>query len=435
MFRGSWVYESAPPYDSSTCPFLDPEFDCQRYGRPDKSYLKYRWKPDACELPRFNGLDLLRRWKGKKIMFVGDSISVNQWQSLVCMLHAAVPDAKTTYKKNDTLSTITFTVPSSSPLCSFFFSLGLPSPLFSKFAKCPNIFYFAFSLDLTSPELMQGGLMAEHCDDKPFGSNRSTAHQTRSSVLYPRRMERRNPTEDYGVSVIRYQSTYLVDIVEERIGRVLRLDSIQSGAAWLGVDVLVFNTWHWWTHKGRSQPCETCPAHRSPRALLASPLPSPYMTRSNFVAQMGLCARWRPSSQGHGSVGGLQQGADYVGQMGGCQHQSCRNQSLLPRDLPHPLQVAEQNGDTNAKNCYGQTQPVSGSTYPGGPVPAQGVVTSVLGAMSKPVHLLDITLLSQLRRDAHPSAYSGDHPGMDCSHWCLAGLPDTWNQILYAALL
>ncbi|URE16306.1 hypothetical protein MUK42_36612 [Musa troglodytarum] len=149
MFRGSWVYdESDPLYDSSTCPFLDPEFDCQRYGRPDKSYLKYRWKPDACELPRFNGLDLLRRWKGKKIMFVGDSISVNQWQSLVCMLHAA----------------------------------------------------------------------------------------------------------DYGVSVIRYQSTYLVDIVEERIGRVLRLDSIQSGAAWLGVDVLVFNTWHWWTHKGRSQP-------------------------------------------------------------------------------------------------------------------------------------------------------------------------------------
>ncbi|URE21892.1 hypothetical protein MUK42_12192 [Musa troglodytarum] len=222
MFRGSWVYdESDPLYDSSTCPFLDPEFDCQRYGRPDKSYLKYRWKPDACELPRFNGLDLLRRWKGKKIMFVGDSISVNQWQSLVCMLHAAVPDAKTTYKKNDTLSTITFT--------------------------------------------------------------------------------------DYGVSVIRYQSTYLVDIVEERIGRVLRLDSIQSGAAWLGVDVLVFNTWHWWTHKGEAN-------------------------------RMGLCARWRPSSQGHGSVGGLQQGADYVGQMGGCQHQSCRNQSLLPRDLPHPLQ-------------------------------------------------------------------------------------------------
>ena len=142
------------------------------------------------------------------------------------------------------------------------------------------------------------------------------------------------------MSVMLYHSTYLVDIVEEPIGRVLRLDSIQSGAAWLGIDMLVFNTWHWWSHNGKKQPCETCPAHRSPKALLASRILSPCMTRSNFVAQMGLCARRRPSSEGHGSVGGLQQGADYVGQMGGCQHQSCRNQSLLPRDLPHPLQVA-----------------------------------------------------------------------------------------------
>ncbi|URE16068.1 hypothetical protein MUK42_13115 [Musa troglodytarum] len=247
MFRGSWVYdESDPLYDSSTCPFLDPEFDCQRYGRPDKSYLKYRWKPDACELPRFNGLDLLRRWKGKKIMFVGDSISVNQWQSLVCMLHAAVPDAKTTYKKNDTLSTITFT--------------------------------------------------------------------------------------DYGVSVIRYQSTYLVDIVEERIGRVLRLDSIQSGAAWLGVDVLVFNTWHWWTHKGRSQPWDYVrdgdQVHKDMDRLVA------------FNKGLTTWAKWVDANINPAAT------------------------KVFFKGSPHPLQ--EQNGDTNAKNCYGQTQPVSGSTYPGG---------------------------------------------------------------------
>ncbi|THU59532.1 hypothetical protein C4D60_Mb07t03090 [Musa balbisiana] len=71
-----------------------------------------------------------------------------------------------------------------------------------------------------------------------------------------------------------YHSTYLVDIVEERIGRVLRLDSIKSGAAWLGVDVLVFNTWHWWTHTGKSQPCETCPA-QIPQWQSSSCLPSP----------------------------------------------------------------------------------------------------------------------------------------------------------------
>lgn len=51
-----------------------------------------------------------------------------------------------------------------------------------------------------------------------------------------------------------YRSTYLVDIVEESVGRVLKLDSITAGGAWLGADVVVFNTWHWWTHTGRDQP-------------------------------------------------------------------------------------------------------------------------------------------------------------------------------------
>lgn len=55
--------------------------------------------------------------------------------------------------------------------------------------------------------------------------------------------------------------------------------------------------------------------------------------------------------------------------------------------------------------------------------------------MTKPVTLLDITTLSQLRKDGHPSTYGTDgKKGNDCSHWCLAGVPDTWNEILYAIL-
>jgi hypothetical protein len=68
--------------------------------------------------------------------------------------------------------------------------------------------------------------------------------------------------------------------------------------------------------------------------------------------------------------------------------------------------------------------------------PEQVVVRETIGSMATPVSLLDVTALSQLRIDAHPSVYGGaGRDGMDCTHWCIAGLPDAWNHILYAMLL
>lgn len=53
LFMGSWVHDdSYPVYESSACPVIDPDFNCQMYGRPDSDYLKYRWRPANCELPR-----------------------------------------------------------------------------------------------------------------------------------------------------------------------------------------------------------------------------------------------------------------------------------------------------------------------------------------------------------------------------------------------
>ena len=92
-------------------------------------------------------------------------------------------------------------------------------------------------------------------------------------------------------------------------------------------------------------------------------------------------------------------------------------------------------GEPRANFCAGQTKPISGLRYPGGPNPAEVVLEKVLKAMQKPVYLLDITTLSQLRIDGHPSVYGhGGHLDMDCSHWCLAGVPDTWNELLYVSL-
>lgn len=69
------------------------------------------------------------------------------------------------------------------------------------------------------------------------------------------------------MTIYLYRSTYLVDIVKEKIGRVLKLDSIQGGNAWKGMDVLVFNSWHWWTHTGHIQPYDSSNKHFSSRII------------------------------------------------------------------------------------------------------------------------------------------------------------------------
>jgi hypothetical protein len=58
VFSGSWVRDdgsttATAAYTGFRCPVIDPQFNCQLYGRPDSDYLRYRWKPASCELPRY----------------------------------------------------------------------------------------------------------------------------------------------------------------------------------------------------------------------------------------------------------------------------------------------------------------------------------------------------------------------------------------------
>ncbi|KAK4256812.1 hypothetical protein QN277_006489 [Acacia crassicarpa] len=52
------------------------------------------------------------------------------------------------------------------------------------------------------------------------------------------------------------------------------------------------------------------------------------------------------------------------------------------------------------------------------------------------IKMLDITAISELRDEAHISRYStrGILNASDCLHWCLPGLPDTWNDLLVALI-
>jgi len=70
---------------------------------------------------------------------------------------------------------------------------------------------------------------------------------------------------------------------------------------------------------------------------------------------------------------------------------------------------------------------------------------SVIQQMKTPVVYMNISRLTDYRKDGHPSVYRKEYkksmdqnstaPFEDCSHWCLPGVPDTWNELLYVSLL
>jgi|UniRef100_A0A2N9EK14 hypothetical protein len=101
VFNGSWVHdESYPLYDASRCPFAERGFNCLANGRKDGRYAEWRWKPNNCNIPRFNARAILEKLRGKRVVFVGDSLSRTQWESLICMLMTGVEDKRSVYEVN-----------------------------------------------------------------------------------------------------------------------------------------------------------------------------------------------------------------------------------------------------------------------------------------------------------------------------------------------
>lgn len=63
-----------------------------------------------------------------------------------------------------------------------------------------------------------------------------------------------NQCKDYDFSLEFYWSPFLVKLNELKNGsKVLKLNELTEAWRWQDADVMVFNTGHWWTHRGRSR--------------------------------------------------------------------------------------------------------------------------------------------------------------------------------------
>lgn len=98
-------------------------------------------------------------------------------------------------------------------------------------------------------------------------------------------------------------------------------------------------------------------------------------------------------------------------------------------------------------NCYKETTPIKDANYWGSSSKKiMKVIKQVFKKSKVGISVLNITQLSEYRKDAHTSIHKKQWNPLtaeqianpksyaDCTHWCLPGLQDTWNELLYTEL-
>ncbi|KAI3811047.1 hypothetical protein L1987_20763 [Smallanthus sonchifolius] len=106
VFWGTWVFDnvSFPLYNESDCPYMSDQLACHKHGRPDLMYQNWRWQPHDCNLKRWNATEMWDKLRGKRLMFVGDSLNRGQWISMLCLLESVIPAEKKSITPNAPLT-------------------------------------------------------------------------------------------------------------------------------------------------------------------------------------------------------------------------------------------------------------------------------------------------------------------------------------------